>query len=357
MIERINSHIKKSERKYYARITYYENGKRRFKWLGYYDKRKDCKKAADDFIDELENLTHNAVPFNRVAAHYKDYYQSRRKTSSIKTINNIINNHLTPYFRNTNMHKIKPKDILDFQTSKLNDKKNYSGEYLKKMHNVLSAVFNHGINYFELLNNPLNTVPNFEKASNKRNNIWNIHEFEYFIDNVDNLQWKLFFSLLFYTGARKGEIRALKWSDYNPENQTLNITKTDYNGDVTQPKTKEGYRSIPINQTLCELLNEFKVWYQINKAYDDDFVIFGEVHTSISDTGVDRAYSRYMKDLKLKRITLHEFRHSHASDLINRLNADPYIVAERLGHSSVSEVLNRYGHLYPNKQRDLINKL
>ncbi|BAR86699.1 protein YdcL [Bacillus thuringiensis serovar tolworthi] len=55
----------------------------------------------------------------------------------------------------------------------------------------------------------------------------------------------------------------------------------------------------------------------------------------------------------VKNIVLHEFRHSHASYLINK-GVSPLVVAQRLGHSDVATTLNTYSHLYPSKQAEAV---
>ena len=59
----------------------------------------------------------------------------------------------------------------------------------------------------------------------------------------------------------------------------------------------------------------------------------------------------------VKRIRLHDLRHSHASLLISKLGAQPNLVAERLGHEKIQTTLSTYSHLYPNQARNLADQL
>lgn len=355
-IDKINYTIKKDANDMYAaRITYYENGVRKFKRNGSYEKRKDCVASTEKIIADLENYSSDSLRFNEIAEEYKEYYALRNKASSIKTINNIVDIHLIPHFKHSNLKQLSPSDIMKFQNEKL--KLEYSGDYLKKMHSTLSSILNHAIKFHDLERNVASVVGNFQKKSRKRDEFWSVEEFISFIAPIEDIRARVFFSILFYTGMRKGECRALLWSDYNRDRQELSVTKTDYKGDVTDPKSEAGFRKITIPKHLCDLIDEFKIWYQINHIYQDDFVIFGEVTKSYSESTIDRWYEKARKLSEVKNITIHEIRHSHASDLINRLNANPYDIAHRLGHSDVHEVFNRYGHMYPNKQRTLADSL
>jgi integrase len=59
----------------------------------------------------------------------------------------------------------------------------------------------------------------------------------------------------------------------------------------------------------------------------------------------------------VKKIRLHDLRHSHASLLISKLGASPQLVADRLGHEKIETTLNTYAHLYPDQGRNLANQL
>ena len=58
----------------------------------------------------------------------------------------------------------------------------------------------------------------------------------------------------------------------------------------------------------------------------------------------------------VKKIRVHDLRHSHVAYLINR-GVEPLIIKERLGHKDIRITLNTYGHLYPSKQRTIADML
>lgn len=355
MIDNINYTIQKKQKGYIARITYYENGQRKFKQNGHFEKRKDCVQSTEQIISELENNISGSLPFNKIAYEYLDWYKTRRKASSIRTTTALAEKHIIPYFKNQDMHRIKPVDIMKFHNDKM--KHDYSGRYLREMHNIVVSIFNYALKIHELKSNPAAIVGNMEVEIKKRENYWTVEEFKTFASGINDLRKHALFYLMFYTGIRKGEARALIWSDYDPVEQTLSVSKANYRGNITTPKTKSSTRVIALPDHLCDVLNEYKQWYQINQVYRDDFVMFGKLVRSISETTVDKWFSDEIKRSGVKKIVVHELRHSHASDLINRLNANPFEVAKRLGHANVHEVFNRYAHLYPNKDRELIKDL
>ena len=59
---------------------------------------------------------------------------------------------------------------------------------------------------------------------------------------------------------------------------------------------------------------------------------------------------------RVKKIRVHDLRHSHASLLVE-LGFSPLLIAERLGHEKVETTMETYSHLYPNKQTEVTAKL
>ena len=65
---------------------------------------------------------------------------------------------------------------------------------------------------------------------------------------------------------------------------------------------------------------------------------------------------RGVANSSVKKIRLHDLRHSHASLLID-LGFSPLAIADRLGHEKVETTLNTYSHLFPHKRDEIADKL
>ena len=83
------------------------------------------------------------------------------------------------------------------------------------------------------------------------------------------------------------------------------------------------------------------------------YVVYGEFHDSISTTTLDRRFEKYVVEAQVKKIRIHDFRHSHASYLINK-GAIVSMIASRLGHGDVATILNTYSHLYSTTEQDAV---
>lgn len=193
-------------------------------------------------------------------------------------------------------------------------------------------------------------VDRLKLETDKRMDIITVNEFNQIIEQVKNDDIKLMYKLLFWTGLRIGEARALKIDDIDFNNKTISVTKTytHLKGKdvITTPKSKESIRKIKIDDILAKDIKEY-----LDKAryiLDDNFIFryhklyYLEVFKTIS-------LKVTSKDLRL-----HDLRHSHASFLINN-GVDVLLISKRLGHSNTAMTLNVYSHLYSNKENEAIN--
>ena len=169
------------------------------------------------------------------------------------------------------------------------------------------------------------------------------------------------FNIAFYTGLRKGEIHALKWSDIGGSYLSVkrSINQKLKGGDVeTPPKNKTSIRTIQIPLPLVNILNEHKERYKSLKTFTDDYRICGG-ERPLRDTSIQNACIKYANLAGVKKIRIHDFRHSHASVLVNNgINIQE--VARRLGHSNIEMTWNTYSHLYPREEEratEVLNKI
>jgi len=330
-----------------VRVRQFDGTQKQVKRRGFKTK-KDAREAEAKMLVEKE--TNSSLTFEHLADSYFNWYTQRRKQSSINTIKNAIYNHLIKEFGKMKIDCITARHVMDYQNKMINE---YSAEYLKKFHTTLSAIFNFGIKFHGLTSNPARIAGNFQKESKKRINFWEFEEFKQFISTVDELMYKAFFSTLYYSGARKGELLALTWEDINFEEKTIDINKTEYNRQVTVPKTKASNRIIMLPSFVMNLLEGIKKDAALTAPVKNDYVVFGEFYDSLATTSLHKKFKNYLKIAMVKEIVMHEFRHSHASYLINK-GVSPLVVAQRLGHSDVATTLNTYSHLYPSKQAEVV---
>ena len=285
---------------------------------------------------------------------WKMYYadmETRLREHTMRTKKYIVELKILPYFGNKRVNDITAADIRQWQNELI--KMGYSPTYLKKINNQLSAIFNYAIRYYDLKSNPCAKAGSMGKSKAEEMDFWTGEEFRKFIDIVMNKRLSyMAFMTLYWTGMRMGELLALNPKDVDLEKRTISITKSyqrlGKKDVITPPKTPKSKRVITVPEFLAADIKDY-----MDSLYDlqENDRLF-----PITKYYLEHEMQRGIKESGVKRIRVHDLRHSHASMLIE-LGFSPLEIANRLGHEKVETTLNTYAHLYPNKQTKLAERL
>lgn len=280
---------------WYVNTSYIDKfGVRKYKTKRNFKRRKDAKRWEEDFHDLIKGgETFEVLPFDTLAEHYLEYYSEKNKPSSANSLKSHIKVNLRPYFKDMNVHKMEPQDVLNFQKYMIN--KGHKTSYIIKAQSHLTGMLSHGIRFFRLKSN-VSSLAGFIKDSDQVvHNVWKREQFEVFYSLIEKIEHKALFRLLFYSGMRKGELRALTWKDINFEQSYIQVDKTNYKGIVHEPKSKTSTRIVYMPAHTMEVLKEYQTWYKENKPYKAGYVVFGSFYKSIGETTIDRWYEKYHK--------------------------------------------------------------
>ena len=284
---------------------------------------------------------------------YFDDKVPRLKERSIMTKRTLIETKILPYFGDKQMNDITAVDIIKWQNALLNQE--YKPTYLRMIQNQLTALFNHAERFYDLKDNPCKKVDKMGRANAKELNFWTKDEFEVFIQcfTEEEEMYRIIFLMLFWLGCRVGELLALTSEDIDFEKGTVSISKTYFRRNktdyITAPKTESSNRKITIPQFLQDEIKQF-----LDRQYE---LMPEERIFPITDRAIQKKMKQKTEQAKLKPIRVHDLRHSHIALLIEK-GMQPLVIAQRVGHDSVNTTMNIYGHLYPNKQKqvaDLLN--
>lgn len=168
---------------------------------------------------------------------------------------------------------------------------------------------------------------------------------------MDKPQSYYAFEVLYWCGIREGELLALTPADFDLDKGLLSITKSYQRlkgrDVITDPKTPKSVRVIQMPQFLTDEIRDYlKSLYKVQP----DQRIF-EVTKSYLHHEMDRG----AKEAGVKRIRIHDLRHSHVSLLIE-MGFSALAIADRVGHESV-DITYKYAHLFPSKQQEMAQKL
>lgn len=162
------------------------------------------------------------------------------------------------------------------------------------------------------------------------------------------------------TGLRIGETLALKWGDIDWTHNLISVRRNvvkAYDPEtkseryfVGTPKTKNGYREIPLLPTIRETLRKIG-----GMSPNPDLFIVGNSSQPKAHSLVRETYSRFLKRYHLPAINFHGLRHTYATLLVES-GGDIKTISELLGHAKVSLTLDLYVHPSVDTKRKVVNK-
>lgn len=251
-------------------------------------------------------------------------------------------------------------------------KKDLSTRTKRNYFSQFNAMLNYAKKRTYIHTNPLSLIGQFKDvyftSEQEKLHYYTPEEFLTFLDvartfaeeNDTLLDWGsyVFFAIAGYAGMRRGEINALRWSDI--DGNVIHVRRSiaqKLKGEdrETPPKNKSSVRDLIMPIPLEMILDEHKQRQQQNKAWSPEFRVCGG-EKCLRDSSVDNRNIKYAKFAGLPHIRVHDYRHTHASFLVNEgINIQE--IARRLGHSNVQETWNTYSHLYPREEERAISFL
>ena len=338
--------------KWFAKF-YYTNwqGIKKQKWKRGFATKKEALGFERDFLEQQS--ANPDMTFQNLYEIYMEDMAARLKQSTLLTKKAVLQTHILPFFGSKPINEIKASDVRRWQAKLMSSPNNYSQTYLKKINTELNSIINYAKRFYDLNTNPCGKAGTIGKAKAEEMDYWTYDEYIAFREGVkDKPLSYICIEVLYWTGMREGELLALSPADIDLDNKTISINRTyqriEGKDVFTSPKTRKSKRKIPIPDFLCQELSDY---IQSRYMLDADERLFPVTKSYLSHEMI-----RGCKNTGVKKIRIHDIRHSHASLLINQ-GCDALMLADRLGHEKVSTTLNTYSHLFPHKQQELVHSL
>ena len=339
--------------KVYIRYEDWKGQKQIHTKRGFSTKREALEYEREFLAKRSKELDMNFSDFTAI---YLENMKPRIKRNTYLQKKYVIENKILPYFGQKKIAEIDKADIMMWQNEMMgvrdSEGKGYSDTYLRQMQSQLNAIFNHADQFYDLPRNPANKVPGMGKGKADEMLFWTKDEYDKFSDAIRDKPISFYaFELLYYTGIREGELLALTKADFDLEKRILKIRKSyqrlEKKDVITEPKTEKSKRDIELPVFLCEEMEDFfGMFYKL----DNDSRLF-----DFTKSYLHSEMKRGAKKAGVKKIRIHDLRHSHVAYLIE-LGFSLLIIADRLGHEN-TDITERYAHLYPSKQKEIAMKL
>ena len=311
------------------------------------------------------------ITIKQLFLEYIEYLKPRVRESTLTSKLYIFKFHILGILGNYKISKLTAPVLQKWKTSI--EEKTLVLSTKKNIYATLHSMLNYAVKMDYLPKNPLNTIGNFknpydfEKPQDKQQ-YYTAEQFLKYISaarayaaeaNVLS-RWScyVFFCIAFYTGMRKGEINAIEWTDMVGKFFHVCRSVQLKRGRVieTPPKNKASDRVLQIPEPLLKILEEHKRRQMQDPNFTESYRICGG-STCLSDSFLLNKNALFAKNAGLKKIRIHDFRHTHVSLLVNCGQINIQEIARRLGHSNIETTWNVYSHLYPHEEERAVEIL
>lgn len=326
----------------------------------------------------LQEIRHE-TPAKRITLRelFDEYCEVRKneiRESTLDKFKRIMEYHVMPELENIKLDKLAPQLLAQW---KLNMENKGLSLYTKQAaFSVFRNLLNYAVKMDYISKNPLVRVGNFRNSGEikKEMDFYTADEFKKFIlvarQNAQEAEergfrsewdYYVFFAIAFYTGLRKGEIHGLQWTDISKDYLSVKRSVTQkLKGEdrETPPKNTASVRTLQIPIPLKEILSEHKKRWKHYEGFSSSFKVCGGIKC-LRDTSIENHNKKFALLAGVKKVRIHDFRHSHVSLLANSgINIQE--IARRLGHSKIEMTWNTYSHLYPKEEEkavEILNKI
>ncbi|CDI50609.1 tyrosine-type recombinase/integrase [Clostridium tetani] len=336
---------------WFAKFTYtnWRGEKINKKKRGFKTKKAALKWEVDFLREQSGNLDMSFKDFFKI---YEKDMKPRLRENTWKTKEQIIVTKVIPYIGDLPVNEISKMTIVKWQNQLMKDKNSkgekYSQTYLRTIHAQLSSILNHACKYYNLRSNVARQVGSIGKKEASEMKFWTESEYNKFIEEVKDKPLSFYaFEILYWCGLRTGELLALTKEKFDFTNNTIRVNQSlqriSGRNIITEPKTQKSIRTVVMPAFLAEEMKKYMAG--IYKLKDNQLLF------PITKSYLHHEMTRGSTKAGVKRIRVHDLRHSHVSLLIE-LGYSAIAIADRLGHESI-DITYRYAHLFPSKQNDM----
>lgn len=323
--------------------------------------RKESQKILREHNRKMDAGTAVVPNKTSLAEYAKDFIAYKALSLSETTIygyNNILKNHLAPYFGKKNLQDIATKDIHDYVTAKA--KTGISLQSIKKHIALLYSILESAYRSRIINENPIDRMERV-KASSSKMTFMNAIEVAELCSSLSGNQLELPVKLAAYLGLRRGEVLGLKWEHIDFENAILHIDNTRTQAGTTTiekpPKTVRSIRQLHISPELIQLLNEHKIKQaKINRhsKTPQEYVVTMDNGKPFKPNYLSESFHNYLAKHDFKLIRFHDLRHSFAS-IANSAGTSLRDISEAMGHSNISTTSDIYTHEFSQTKTKAVN--
>ena len=342
-------------------------GKRKQQWITVKGTKKEAEKRLAESLNQLDKGVFTKPGKTTLADYLKQWLKdccwANLAPRTAEGYESIVHCHLIPSLGQIPLTQLKPEHLQHVYSEKL--AVGLSHRTVRYIHVTLHKALQDAARLGIIVRNPADAVepPKVQRHEMRTMNESDIH---IFLEFAKSTPYYALFYLALFTGMRRSELLALRWSDVDLILYQLSVTRAlhhlqDGSLIFRQPKTVKGRRLISLSPSTTIVLREHreqqeKMRQTLGLTLIEDDLVFCQVDGKpLLPNTVSHAWTKLANRAGLKGIRLQDARHTHAS-LMLKQGVHPKIVQERLGHASIQITLDTYSHVAPGLQQAAANR-
>lgn len=329
--------------------------------------KKDAEKRLAELLNQIDKGLY-IKPEKTTLAEYlerwlKDYVWPNLAPRTAEGYEHIIRRYIIPGLGKIQLAQLKPEHIQKYYANQLSiggDKGiGLSPRTVRHHHMCLHSALKTAVKWELLIRNPLDAIdpPRCQKHEMHTLTEEAVHKV---LEIANETPYFTLFYLALFTGLRRSELLALKWSAVDLIMCQLSVSRSLHvlsGGEIItrQTKTARSTRSVALSPSTVQVLKDHRDKQQAFKILagshlnNDDFIFTNIDGKPLLPNTITHNWIKLIRKTGLNGIRLHDARHTHAS-LMLKQGVHPKIVQERLGHSSIQVTLDTYSHVTPGLQ-------
>jgi len=347
---------------YVLRVPDPLTGKTKPQWVGGFDSEKSAKLARDKArvgLSQGNYVSPNKVTLGEYLTTWiTEVHASQLKKTALARYTVVIDNYLIPELGAIKLQDLRPSHVQGFYTQLLTTPratgKPLSPRTVSLIGTVLKTAIKYAVDVDGVLSvNPVTKVP-LPKGKGTTPTPWSIEELNTFLDVARSHRLFFFFLLSAFTGARRGELLALRWSDFDGSSITISKNRVSIKGKVIEQNSTKGgtngQRTVKLDEETVELFNAHRRRQLVERlALGENWNDTGHVFVQVDGLPIylntpDYYFTKLSKKAGVRLIRLQDLRHLHATELL-RLGEPLHVVANRLGHRDAMVTATIYAHV------------
>ncbi len=346
---------------YVLRVPDPMNGGTKPKWFGGFSTANEAKLARDKTRVVLANhefIAPEKITFGAFLDSWIEKHSKHLKLSTAYKYRQLIRLYIHPKLGMVKIQQLRATQIETFYNDLLTNPgiagKKLSPSTVSHCGAIIKKSLKYAVEMENLIAaNPASRVP-FPRKNPTIPSPWAIDELNRFLSIAESHRLGFFFRLAAFTGARRGELLALRWSDFDGKAISISKSRLEVGGEVyEQNSTKggsNGQRRVVLDTGTISALNGHRKRQLVERMTagphwkDGDFIFTQELGLPLDPGTPTHLFKKLTAMSDLRPIRLHDLRHLHATELL-RLGEPLHVVAKRLGHRDAMVTATIYAHV------------